>query len=66
VSAEEKPIEFTQQDSDYAEIILKAINAIPNKTCGAVTLAVAWLFEQDPDLQNAVEFIGRNGWVVKD
>lgn len=66
MSAEEKPIEFTQQDSDYAEIILKAINAIPNKTGGAVTLAVAWLFEQDPDLQNAVEFIGRNGWVVKD
>lgn len=66
MSADDKPIEFTQQDSDYAEIILKAINAIPNKTGGAVTLAIAWLFEQDLELRDAVEFVERVGWVVKE
>jgi hypothetical protein len=65
MSAADQPIVFTQEDADHAEIILKAINAIPNKSAGATVLAVSWLFDQDPELKSAVDFVSRSGWTLK-
>lgn len=65
MSSDDKAIVFTQEDADFAEIILKAINAIPNKSGGATVLAVSWLFEQDPELKSAVDFVANSGWTLK-